>query len=393
MFWLLLSTVYSKSRTFQCLMKSGDNQKLGESIADLVCPKGDIIPCLWELLRTGWLLDISQCIVTAAFSGSCSSHLSGWEARGRGRQGAKQQRIIAPWSGLAWTGVKGLLIPSLLPLAGTPWTRPGCQSLIQHGIKHCEGWDGTSIDALGNLWQCLTTFTVKNFILVSVLNPQSYSIKPFPPVLLLADLPKWFSPAFLKTLLAGWGCARLCGWQQCPAPRCELTALTKTPFMTSLPLWKISSLPPCSLQPFNSSCLRKPGVASLRLCCGKHRAKNFLWVLVPYTSCLSSSLPVVFPYGAYKNLYIRVKSVTSFWSRNQQEINFSGGVGISFDIWWGFEAGIKWLHAIGRDTLHQSTLQQALSVGWPDVSWGVSGTALPTMKFSCQKIEHIWNYS
>lgn len=64
--------------------------------------------------------------------------------------------------------------------------------------------NGTSTDALGNIWQCLTTFTVENVFLISILNPHSYSIKPFPLVLLLLALPKWSSPAFLKApLLAG----------------------------------------------------------------------------------------------------------------------------------------------------------------------------------------------
>ena len=44
--------------------------------------------------------------------------------------------------------------------------------------------EGASPASLGNLCQCLTTLTVKNFFLISCLNLTSSSLKPFP---LLAD--------------------------------------------------------------------------------------------------------------------------------------------------------------------------------------------------------------
>lgn len=127
--------------------------------------------------------------------------------------------------------------------------------------------------------------------------------------LLLVDLPKWPSLGFLKTLLAVWGCARFWGRQQCPAPRCELTALRKTPFMTSLPLWKVSSLPPCSLQPAASQSQESEAWGSA---VGNIEQRSFSDILAPYTSSLSSSLPVVFPYGACKSPGTQVKSVISF---------------------------------------------------------------------------------
>ena len=39
--------------------------------------------------------------------------------------------------------------------------------------------DGASTTSLGNLCQCLTTLTVKNFFLISSLHLPSFSLKPF----------------------------------------------------------------------------------------------------------------------------------------------------------------------------------------------------------------------
>lgn len=158
-----------------------------------------------------------------------------------------------------------------------------------------------------------------------------------------------------------------------------------------LHVWKVSSLPPCSLQPFDTSCFPKPGIRSLKL--WRKEQRSLSDIPARYMPCYSSPLPVVFPCGVCKSCCTQVKNVTSFWNGNRQELNLPDGVGISLGIWGGFEAGMKWLHAIGRDTLHHSILQQALSEGWPTVSWDAPGTALPPMKFSCQKIEHIWNSS
>jgi len=57
--------------------------------------------------------------------------------------------------------------------------------------------EGAATASLGNLCQALTTFMVKNFFLVSNLNPPSFSLKPFLLVLSLHALVKSPSPAFL----------------------------------------------------------------------------------------------------------------------------------------------------------------------------------------------------
>ncbi|NXW51331.1 GLYL3 protein, partial [Nyctiprogne leucopyga] len=58
-------------------------------------------------------------------------------------------------------------------------TRPQrevAQSLIQPGLEHFQG--GASTGSLGNLFQCLTTLTVKNFFLRSHLNLPSSRMDP-----------------------------------------------------------------------------------------------------------------------------------------------------------------------------------------------------------------------
>jgi len=44
--------------------------------------------------------------------------------------------------------------------------------------------DGASTTSLGNLFQCVTTLCVKNFLLISNLNLPCLSLKPFPLVLI-----------------------------------------------------------------------------------------------------------------------------------------------------------------------------------------------------------------
>ena len=48
--------------------------------------------------------------------------------------------------------------------------------------------DGASTASLGNLFQCVTTLCVKNFLLLSNLNLSRLSLKPFPLVLSLSTL-------------------------------------------------------------------------------------------------------------------------------------------------------------------------------------------------------------
>jgi len=57
--------------------------------------------------------------------------------------------------------------------------------------------EGAATASLGNLFQSLTTLTVKNFFLISHLNLPSFSSKPFPLVLSLQTLVKSRSPSFL----------------------------------------------------------------------------------------------------------------------------------------------------------------------------------------------------
>ena len=62
-------------------------------------------------------------------------------------------------------------------------------------LESLQGWDINHIT--GNLFQCLTTLTVKDFFLISNLNLPSLSLKPLPLVLLPQTLKKRLSPSFL----------------------------------------------------------------------------------------------------------------------------------------------------------------------------------------------------
>jgi len=57
--------------------------------------------------------------------------------------------------------------------------------------------EGAATASLGNLCQCFTTLTVKNFFLISNLNLPSFILQPFPLVLSLHTLVKSPSPSFL----------------------------------------------------------------------------------------------------------------------------------------------------------------------------------------------------
>ena len=71
------------------------------------------------------------------------------------------------------------------------------QNPIQPCLEHFQGWGIHNF--LGNLFQCLTTFTVNNFFLIS--NLPSFSLKPLPLVLSLHALVNSPSPAFLEAPL------------------------------------------------------------------------------------------------------------------------------------------------------------------------------------------------
>ena len=64
--------------------------------------------------------------------------------------------------------------------------------------------DGASTTSLGNLCQCFTTLSVKNFFLISSLNLPSFGLKPSPLVLSQQALLKDLSPSFLKAPIKYW---------------------------------------------------------------------------------------------------------------------------------------------------------------------------------------------
>ena len=111
--------------------------------------------------------------------------------------------ITASQSGLGWKG-------PLRPCSSNP-RAIGRDTFHQtrllkapSGLALNTFWMGASTIPLGNLLQCLTAFTVKNFFLVSSLNLLSFSFKLFPLVLLLPSLIKSSTPAFLQAPFRYW---------------------------------------------------------------------------------------------------------------------------------------------------------------------------------------------
>jgi len=68
---------------------------------------------------------------------------------------------------------------------------------------------GAATASLGNLFQCLTTLTVKNFFLISNLKLPSFSLKPFTLALSLHTLVKSPSPSLLCPLQVLEGCYKV----------------------------------------------------------------------------------------------------------------------------------------------------------------------------------------
>ena len=103
---------------------------------------------------------------------------------------------------IEWLGVEGTsrIIKFQLPCHRQGWKPLDqeldqvAQSPIQPGIKHWQGWPTAP---LGNLFQLLTTLSVKNFPLASNLNLPSFSLKPFPLLLSLSTFVKLISPMFI----------------------------------------------------------------------------------------------------------------------------------------------------------------------------------------------------
>ena len=69
---------------------------------------------------------------------------------------------------------------------------------------------------MGNLFQCLTTLTVKNFFLISSLSLPSSSLKPFSPILSLHALINSPSPAFLSASFRFWKASIRSAFSSCP---------------------------------------------------------------------------------------------------------------------------------------------------------------------------------
>ena len=72
--------------------------------------------------------------------------------------------------------------------------------------------DGASTASLGNLFQCVTTLWVKNFLLISNLNLPCLSLKPFPLVLSLTTLINSCSPSCIYAPFKYWKAAMRFPW-------------------------------------------------------------------------------------------------------------------------------------------------------------------------------------
>ena len=71
------------------------------------------------------------------------------------------------------------------------------QSHIQPGLECLQGWGIHNL--LGNLFQCVTSLCVKNFLLISNLNLPCLSLRPFP--LLQAKQAQFPQLSFIREVL------------------------------------------------------------------------------------------------------------------------------------------------------------------------------------------------
>ena len=94
--------------------------------------------------------------------------------------------------------LKALPVQLLCDEQGHPQLDQVVQSLEQPDLK--SGKDEASTTSLGNLFQCLTTHTIKDFFLIFSLNLPSFSLKPFP-LVLAKQSPKESVPFFLTAPL------------------------------------------------------------------------------------------------------------------------------------------------------------------------------------------------
>ena len=81
--------------------------------------------------------------------------------------------------------------------------------------------DGASTTSLGNLFQCVTTIFVKNFLLISNQNLPCPSLKPFPLVLLLSTLINNRSSSCLYTPFKYWKAALRSAWSLLQAKQAQ----------------------------------------------------------------------------------------------------------------------------------------------------------------------------
>ena len=90
--------------------------------------------------------------------------------------------VTESWSGVGWKET----LETIISLHSLSWTET---SFANHAAKASSNLalntarDGASPASLDSLCQCLTTFTVKNFFLVSNLNLCSFVLNPSPFVL------------------------------------------------------------------------------------------------------------------------------------------------------------------------------------------------------------------
>jgi len=85
-------------------------------------------------------------------------------------------------------------VSTALLCAGSPTTRPGCPE-PRPALNVSR--DGASTTSLGNLFQCVTTLCVKNFLLISNLDLPCLSFKPFSLDLSLSTLVNSHCPSCL----------------------------------------------------------------------------------------------------------------------------------------------------------------------------------------------------
>lgn len=107
-----------------------------------------------------------------------------------------------------WVFFGCVFILPLHCLAVTISSRRGCSKPHKGSRPNNQTLNTPRVGAfsLGSLFQCLTSFPIKNFSLISAINLLSFSLKPLHPVLSLLGLVKTPFLAFLygPSLRSGW---------------------------------------------------------------------------------------------------------------------------------------------------------------------------------------------